>query len=361
MHNRFLVLSAIIVSGMAGVTIAQEGGRVFIVRTGKPTRQTISQSVRKTGSLVSPAEVAISAKIAGRLLKLELADGTRLEEGVRVKAGDKIAEIEARDYRAQLEAAKATVASAEATVKDAKREFDRANTLFKEGTATEQERDQAEASYERAQAALAQAKAQAEIADINLDETVITAPMDGVVTKRSVEPGTLLAAGAQIATITQMNPLRFQLALPTTLFASLAPGKTHVSIEVDAYPGQPIDAVVSRVYPVADDATRTVRVETTVDNATGRLVPGMYAVGALDLDRRDNVLCIPFDAVIKNDKERIVYRVADGVAHAVKVTLGIRSDAIVEVVAGLADTDEIVLAGQHRLTDGAKVKTEEIK
>lgn len=335
-----------------------QGERVFIVRTGKPTRQTISQSVRKTGSLVSPAEVAISAKVAGRLLKLELADGTRLEEGVRVKAGDKIAEIDARDYRAQLEAAKATVASAEATVKDAKREFDRANTLFKEGTATEQERDQAEASYERAVAALAQAKAQAELAEINLDETVITAPMDGVVTKRAVEPGTLLTAGAQIATITQMNPLRFQLALPTTLFASLAPGKTHVSIEVDAYPGQPIDAIVSRVYPVADDATRTVRVETTVDNAAGRLVPGMYAVGALDLDRRDNVLCVPFDAIIKNDKERIIYRVADGVAHAVNVKLGVRSDAIVEVVEGLSDNDEIVLAGQHRLTDGAKVKQE---
>ncbi len=340
------------------VALAQDGGRVFIVRTGKPSRQTVSQSIRKTGSLVSPAEVAISATVAGRLVKLELADGTRLEEGVRVKTGDKIAEIEARDYKAQLEAAKATVASAEATVKDAKREFDRANTLFKEGTATEQERDQAEASYERAVAALAQAKAQAEIADINLDETVITAPMDGVVTKRSVEPGTLLAAGAQIATITQMNPLRFQLALPTTLFASLAPGKTHVSIEIDAYPGQPIDATVSRVYPVADDDTRTVRVETTVDNATGRLVPGMYAVGSLDLDRRENVLCVPFDAVIKNDKERIVYRVADGVAHAAKVTLGVRSDAIVEVLDGLLDDDEIVIAGQHRLTDGAKVKAE---
>ena len=155
-----------------------------------------------------------------------------------------------------------------------------------------------------------------------------------------------------------MNPLRFQMALPTTIFASLAPGKTHVSIEVDAYPDQPIDAIVSRVYPVADDATRTVRVEMTVDNADGRLVPGMYAVGAVDLDRRENVLCVPFDAIIKNDKERIVYRVADGVAHAVKVKLGVRSDAIVEVVEGLSETDEIVLAGQHRLTDGAKVKSE---
>lgn len=360
MYRNFFAISCLLLAGV-GALFAQAPERVFVVRTGKPTRQTISQSIRKTGSLVSPAEVSISAKVAGRLLKLELADGTRLEEGVRVKAGDKIAEIESRDYRAQLEAAKATVASAEATVKDAKREFDRAATLFKEGTATEQERDQAEASYERAAASLAQARAQEQLAQIDLDETVLYAPMDGVVSRRCVEPGALLASGTQIATITQMDPLRFQLALPTTLFASLAPGKTHVSIEVDAYPGQPIDAVVSRVYPVADDATRTVRVETTVDNAARRLVPGMYAVGALDLDRRDNVLCVPFDAVVKNDKERIVYRVADGVAHAVKVTLGIRSDAIVEVVDGLADTDEIVLAGQHRLTDGAKVKNEEIK
>ena len=350
---------AVMAAVAAAVAVAQQQERAFVIRTGRPSRQTISQTIRKTGSLVSPAEVAVSAKVAGRLVKLELADGTRLEEGVKVKAGDVIAEIDARDYRAQLEAAKATVASAEATVKDAKREFDRASTLFKEGTATEQERDQAEASYERAVAALAQARAQEQIADINLGETVIVAPMDGVVSKRAVEPGTLLTAGAQIATITQMNPLRFQLALPTTIFSSLSPGKTHVSIEVDAYPDQPIDAVVSRVYPVADDATRTVRVETTVDNATGRLVPGMYAVGALDLDRRENVLCVPFDAVIKNDKERIVYRVADGVAHAVKVTLGVRSDAIVEIVDGLADTDEIVLAGQHRLTDGASVKREE--
>ncbi len=360
MNRKTLVATCLLLAGASAV-FAQGPERVFVVRTGKPTRQTLAQTIRKTGSLVSPAEVAISAKVAGRLVKLELADGTRLEEGVRVKAGDTIAAIDARDYTAQLEAAKATVASAEATVKDAKREFDRAATLFREGTATEQERDQAEASYERAVAALAQAKAQAEIAKINLDETIIRAPMDGVVSKRSVEPGTLLASGTQIATITQMNPLRFQIAVPTTLFAELAIEKTGVSIEVDAYPGEPIEAKISRIYPVADDATRTVRIETTVDNAAGRYLPGMYAVGTIDLNRRENVLCVPFDAVIRNDKERIVYRVEDGVAHAIKVKLGVRSDAIVEVLDGLAETDEIVIAGQHRLTDGAKVKNEVVE
>lgn len=359
--NKTFVLGFLASALVAEALFAQAPAeKTYVIRTGKPERQTIAQSIKKTGSIVSPAEVAISTKVSGRLIKLEL-NGIRLEEGVKVKAGDKIAEIDSRDYKAQLEAAKANVSSAQATVKDTKREFDRANTLFKEGTSTQQERDQAEANYERAQASLAQAKAQELIAQINLDETVIYAPMDGVVSKRSVEPGTLLSSGTQIVTITQMNPLRFQIAVPTTLFAQLAVEKTGVSVDVDAYPGEPLVAKISRIYPVADDVTRTVRIETMLDNSEGRLVPGMYAVGTIDLNRRENVLCVPFDSVIRNDKERIVYRVENGVAYAVKVQLGVRSDAIVEVLDGLKDTDEIVIAGQHRLTDGAKVKTESVK
>ena len=359
--NRNLVVLLLAAGLTAGSLFGQMGDKVYVVRTGKPERQTLAQSIKKTGSIVSPAEVALSAKVGGRLEKLELADGTRLEEGVKVKKGEKIAEIDSRDYKAQLEAASANVASARATLKDTERELRRAETLFKEGTATEKERDQASANYERAEAALSQALAQETIAKINLDETVIYAPMDGVVSKRSVEPGTLLTVGTQIVTITQMNPLRFQIAVPTTLFAKLSVGTTAVSIDVDAYPGEPIPSKITRIFPVANDATRTVRVESTVDNADGKLVPGMYAVGTIDLNSRENVLCVPFDAVIRNDKERIIYRVDDGVAHAVKVTLGVRSDAIVEVVEGLKDTDEIVIAGQHRLTDGVKVKNEVIQ
>lgn len=356
MKKTFLTLSAVAVSCVA---FAQApAGKVYVVRTGHPTRETISQSIKKTGGLVSPAEVAISTKVAGRLLKLELADGTRLEEGVKVRKGDKIAEIESRDYMAQAEAAKATVASAEATVKDTKREFERESTLFKEGTSTEQERDQAEANYERAIAALSQAKAQELIASINLDETVIYAPMDGVISKRTAEPGTLLSSGTQIVTITQMNPIRFQIAIPTTLYAQLSAGKTGISIDVDAYPGQPLEAKITRIYPVADDATRTVIVETTLDNADGKLVPGMYAVGTIALNERENVLCVPYDAIIRNGNENIVYTVKDGVARANKVRLGVRSDAIVEVKEGLSDGDEIIVAGHHRLTDGANVKQE---
>jgi membrane fusion protein (multidrug efflux system) len=180
--------------------------------------------------------------------------------------------------------------------------------------------------------------------------------MDGVVSKRTVEPGTLLSAGNEIAVVTQTDPLRFQMDVPTTRFSDIKAGVTPISITVDAYPGEAVETVVSRVYPVADASTRTLRVEALLENSNGKYVPGMYAVGSLALGLRENVLCVPFDAVVRNGPERIVYRVEGDVARAMRVTLGIRDDAVVEVVDGLSEEDEIVLEGQHRLTDGVKVK-----
>ncbi len=360
-----LLSSIVFAAAFAGVSIAQQGGAVYLVHTAKPVRQSIERVSRITGSVVSPAEVSVASRVSGRLLTLEKSveggEAIRLDEGVIVKKGDRIAVIESKDYEAQLAAAEAAVLSAKVSLKDAKREFDRTAELFKGGTATEQERDTAEANYERAVAALAKVEAERDLAKINLDECVITAPMDGVVSKRSVEPGSLLSAGTELAVITAIDPVRFQMSVPTTYYANLIAGKTEVTIEVDAYPGEPVDAVISRIYPVANNNTRTLLVECTIPNGDGRFLPGMYAVGAIALESREDVLVVPYDAVIRNDKERIIYREKNGVAEAVKVKLGIRSDALVEVVEGLSESDEIVVAGQHRLTDGAKIKREVIK
>ncbi len=345
----------------SSMLFAQGNDTVYLIRTAKPEKQTVSKATRITGSIVSPAEVKVSSRVSGRLLALDLfKDGgqVRLDEGVVVKKGDKIAEIDSRDYKAQLDAASAAVASAKASLKDAKREFDRADALFKDGTATAQERDKAEAAHEKAVAALSQAEAQMKIAEINLDECVIYAPMDGVVSKRSVEPGTLLSVGTELAVITKLDQLRFKMSVPTTLFSNLEPGKTHLSIEVDAYPGKPIETAISRVYPVASGDTRTLVVEATIDNGKGLYLPGMYAVGTIALDRRENAMVVPYESVIRNDKDRIVYVVENGIATAKLVKLGIRADAVVEVLEGLGYDDDIVVAGQHRLTNGVKVKVE---
>jgi len=338
-----------------------EGGgdaRTFVVRTAKPERRTVAQNIRKTGDLTSPAVVDVSAKIVARLATLELEDGTRIEEGTRVKKGQRLATLESADYAAQEKAALAALRAAEVTQADRKRELERAETLFKEGTATAQERDFAQADYERAAAAVEQARAQLELAGINLAETVLTAPMDGVVSQRHVEPGTLLASGSKVVTITAIDRLRFQLNVPTTLFAQLDLGKTALDIEVDAYPGEIVEGRVTRIYPEADSVTRTVRIETTVDNSAGRYLPGMYAVATLALNRRENVLVVPFEAAVRNVDHHLVYRVENGVAKAIRVEVGIRSDEVLEIISGINDDDDIVVVGQHRLTDGAKVAPE---
>lgn len=355
------IFSAFVAVLLTSTSLFAQGSkdeRTFIVRTGKPSRETISQTIKKTGGIVSPHEVKLSTKVGGRLVTLALPDGTPIEEGALVKKGDKIALIDGRDYKARLASADAQVSSAQATFVDTKRELDRMELLFKEGTATERERDNASAAYERAVAALEQAKAQKELAEIELDETTITSPIDGAVSVRAVEEGMLLSAGTHIVTVTQMTPLRFSLSVPTTLFEHLVADKTAISIEVDAYPGKMVEGKLTRIFPVADAQTRTVRIEAEIDNRDGLYVPGMYAVGTIALASRENVLVVPYDAVVRNDKENIIYTVKDGVAHATKVKLGIRQDAVVEVLEGLLDGDEIVIAGQHRLTDGAKVKNE---
>ena len=178
--------------------------------------------------------VDVSAKITGRLLTLELEDGTRVEEGTHVKRGALIATLDSRDYVAQKHAADAALQSARATLADKQRERVRAELLFKEGSATEQARDRTLADHERAVAAVEQAQAQVEIARINLDETRLVAPMDGVVSARHAEPGALLSAGAKVVTITQTDKLRFQVSVPTTLYAQLVLNETGIEIEVDA-------------------------------------------------------------------------------------------------------------------------------
>ncbi len=361
MKTQSILLAVLVAAVSASAqTFSAAVGRTNIVHTAYPTLGAISQNIKKTGSLIAPAKVDICAKISGRLAALELEDGTRVEEGTYVKKGQRIALIEDREYKASLAAAKAALQSAEATLVDSGREFDRAKALFADGSATEQERDRAQATYERSVAAVEQAKAQLESAQISLDETVITAPMDGIVSARAVDPGALLGNGARIVTLTEMDYLRFQVYMPTTSYAFLRKGDVPIQLEIDAYPGEIIDAKVTRVFPVADDATRSILVEARLENPEGKYLPGMFAVGTINLNFHDNAVIVPYDCLVRNVGETILYKNDNGTARAVKVKLGLRDDNRQEVLEGITAEDEIVVDGQHRLTDGLPIRVEKL-
>lgn len=338
----------------------RKGGGPVAVRTARVERRDISEILRFTGEIESPLSVQVVPKVPGRLEALALASGTEATEGVEVKQGEVLARIDFRDWAAHVALAEAQVRQAEVTAADRGRERGRLEALFADAVATEQARDAAVTAHESAQASLEQARAQLELAKVNLDETVLRAPMDGVVAARHVDPGAMVGPGTPIVQIAQMDPLRLMVAVPARLLPLLEAGRTQIEVESDVYPGQTFTATVNRIFPAVDPATRTLSVEVLLENpkenSGWRFRPGMYATAQLTLATSPGALTVPATAVIRALGRKLVFVVRDGRAIAAEVQTGIRSGADIEIVAGLSEGDEFVVMGQNKLTDGAAIE-----
>ena len=343
--NRNSLFAALAAALVAGAAAAQDPAeKVFAVRTARPERRTIAQTLVKTGSLAAPAEVALCAKVAGRLASTSLDDGTPVEEGTRVKAGDAVARLDDREYRLARDSAKAA------------REFERTEKLRASNAVSEREYDVARFARDRTAASLVQAEGGLAAAELSLEECVVRAPMDGVVSAKKLHPGAMVSAASEIFGIVATDPLRALFEVPTTALPLLKPGETKVRVTVDAWPDDPVDLVVGEAYPAADPATRTVTVRALLPNPDGKFRPGMYVTGAFALDERADVLVVPFEAVLRIRDRHCVYKVVGGKAVLSDVSVGLRHDDVVEIVSGLSDGDEIVVDGLHRLADGAAVR-----
>ena len=368
MRKRILVwLGAALAAALAaGCSKSAEPGAArkdrgpVAVRTARVERRDISEILRFTGEIESPLSVQVVPKVQGRLETLATAAGAETTEGVEVQQGEVLARIDSRDWAAHVALAEAQVRQAEVTAADRERERGRLEALFADEVATEQARDAAVTAHESAQASLAQARAQRELAKVNLDETVLRAPMDGVVAARHVDPGAMVGPGTPIVQIAQMDPLRLMVAVPARLLPLLEAGRTQIEVESDVYPGRTFSALVNRIFPAVDPATRTLRVEVLLDNPREpggwRFRPGMYATAQLTLATSPGALTVPASAVVRVLGRKLVFVVRDGQAVAAEVQTGIRSGADVEIVAGLAAGDEFVVMGQNKLTDGTAIE-----
>ena len=205
------------------------------VRTAFVERRDLSETMLFTGELEAPLAVEVKPKIQGRLEKMELADGRPTTEGAAVRQGEVIARLDDRELKAQVALAQAQAQQAEVTVAERERERKRLEALYAQAVATEQARDTAVAAHESARAALAQAQAQLQLAQVNLDEACVRAPMDGVVAARYADPGAMVGPAAAIVQIVQMDPLRLMLAVPARLLPLLTEGQTRVAVATDVF------------------------------------------------------------------------------------------------------------------------------
>lgn len=344
--------------------------RVMPVQTG-----CVTNAIKLTGSLEAIRTVDVMPKISGRLERLAFDDGTPVWEGLDVTNRQVIAVIDHRDIRAQLSQAKAAVDAARTSVetanvvlKDRDRERRRMEKLFAEGSTTEQQRDLAVTAYEQAVTGVAQAEANlvhaqtaVGVTEVTLTEAFLHAPMNGVISVKYVDPGAMVSASTKIVQVIPMDELKFMIAIPGPYLHMLTAGKTAVSVRSDAVPGRVFIGLIARIHPAVDPVTRTATVEVRLKNernATGEwlLRPGLYAEGHIILDVRRDTLTLPADVALRRGTRFIAFVVNDGKAQTRELRVGVRDGNRLEILEGLSAGEQVVVMGQHRLTDGMPVR-----
>jgi membrane fusion protein, multidrug efflux system len=330
------------------------GPRVpMTVELGAAKRGNLAAHLTVVGNLIGLQTVDVAPRVQGRLTSITV------DMGDAVRRGQTIATVEDREIveqvrqaEASMEVSKATIRQREADLKVAELNFDRSKNLFERQLLAKQALDDAESRYMAAVAQVDLAKAQQAQNDarlqelrFNLNNTIITSPVDGFIGKRNVDPGAMVSTNTAVASVVDISRLKLVVNVVEKDLRMVTAGDVGV-VEVDAYPGETFNGRIARVAPVLDPATRTAPIEIEIPNPGHRLKPGMYARITLTVEERKNVLVAPKIAVIDFESKRGVWVPTDDTrAKFTPVQLGIEGTDTIEIVAGLKEGDRFVTTG----------------
>lgn len=340
---RQITLAATMVLSACGSDEAAPAGgpgageaRVIPVEIAAAELGTAARSVTATGTVEPIRRVAISSQHAGRLLQVAV------EEGDAVRAGAVLARLDSRELAAQFR-------SAEASLQVAQRAAERAEQLREQEIITV-------AEYERDQAAFAAARATRDQLSTRLGYATVEAPIAGVVLRKNVEMGDVVAPQTELFVIGDVSTLVVPVPVSELDVMALDEGDT-VTVELDALPGRMLQGRIRRVFPSGDPVTRLVPVEVALTGASASDArPGFLARVTFQLDPRSGVLMVPAGALVENQSGTAVFLVEGGQARRRPVQRGSTFQGRVEITEGIAAGDTVVVAGNTTLSDGAAVR-----
>jgi membrane fusion protein (multidrug efflux system) len=310
--------------------------RVIPVEVAVAELGTASRLVTSTGTIEPLQTVTIRSQMAGAVRSVVA------EEGDRVRPGSVLARIDSREIAAQLNSAKATLDVAQ-------RAADRAEQLRKQEIITV-------AEYERDLAARTAAEATYDQLRTRVGYATVRAPIGGVVLRKSVETGDVVANQAELFTVADISTLVVRLSISELDVIALDEGDT-VDVLLDALPGRTLDGRIRRIFPSGDPTTRLVPVEVALTGAAAREArPGFLARVNFELDPRDGVLLVPAGALVNDAGGNAAFTVSGGKASRRQVKRGGIFQGRVEIVDGLAAGDSVVVAGNTGLRDGARIR-----
>ncbi|MCX6552777.1 MAG: efflux RND transporter periplasmic adaptor subunit [Acidobacteria bacterium] len=304
------------------------------VQVERPTRGTVSAALSASSTLETEQQADVLAKTDGLVTRL------LVDEGSNVSKGQTLAELEDADKRIALQQARLRADAAT-------REYDRAKRSHSDQLISQQDFDRLSNTYELAQADV-------DSAALNLSYTKIVAPFAGRIVDRAVVQGRHIKPGEKLFTLANLTPLVARVYLPEKDVTGLKIGQA-AELSLDAAGGQRLPGRVTRISPVVDTNTGTIKVTVEAIALTPAARPGSYATIRIVTDTHRDALLVPKGAIVREDATDYLF-VADGnTAKRRKVTLGYPSDGRIEVAAGLTGLESVVIAGQGSLKDGARV------
>ena len=283
------------------------------------------------GTVRSKLRAVIEAKVSGRLLQYLVAPGQL------VKSGDLLAELDVQEIRARQEQAKAMLDQAQ-------RDFGRQQQLIASKATSQQELDAAAARVKVTTAGLHEAETM-------LGYAKVTAPFDGVITRKLADVGDLAMPGKPLMEMEAPANLRFETDLPESLLGDVKSGAI-LPVTIPTLP-KPLAATVSEISPVADAVSRTFLVKLDLPTAAG-LRPGQFGRVAVPV-AQTQLLLVPGRSVIRRGQMEAVFVVREGHATLRLVKTGKLLDDKIEILSGLEPGDPVVTSDASHLTDGQPV------
>ena len=224
-------------------------------------------------------------------------------------------------------------------------EMQRMESLRESGAVSQQTYDQTRLSYEQTKESL----------DFLEKNTYVKAPFAGVISAKNYEDGELYS-GQPILVLTQIYTLKALIAIPESYYPVVKKGM-QVQISSEIYPGETFPATIDIVYPTVDPASHTFQARLRIPNSSLKLRPGMYVKTKMSMGMA-RAMVVPYQSVLKmtGSNDRYVFLDDAGTAKRVFVKLGQRFDENIEVISDeLQEGDRLVVVGQAKLVDGAKI------
>jgi RND family efflux transporter MFP subunit len=377
---RILAVGVAVLVVLGGVLLVAKGRKPEVeVAVARPAGAAGTATLLNASGYVTPRRRAtVAAKITARVVDVYV------DEGMVVKEGQLLARLDDSDAKRRLLAARAARDATAATIENlkvnlanAERELRRQESLESDGVTSVQDLDLARTTAESLRAQIDANREQVRAADAEIavaqqdvDNCTVRAPFAGVVVSKDAQRGEMvspISAGGGftrtgIATIVDMTSLEIEVDVNEAYIARVGPGQ-RVTATLDAYPDWKIPAHVRTIIPTADRQKATVKVRISFERLDPRILPDMGVKVAFlaegEAEHATPRALVPADAVREADGGRFVFVLREGSVERRAVTLGETQGNDVEVLAGLAAGDQIVVKGPADLRDGQRVKVKE--